>query len=328
MADLPALSPERDRLRDHVLDHDHPLPGFDAKTRSKYQDMFLMEEVDVVVATIAFGMGIDKSDIRFIVHFHPSRSLAAYYQEVGRAGRDGTLSQGVLFYSIAYAVMNLGAFFFVTAVNNHLKSEHLDDWQGLGFRAPWAGAMMVVFLASLTGVPPFAGFVGKFWLFLSVMDRQWFWLVILAGLNSVMGLFYYFKVVKALFLKPAEENRTPLKLHWLQYTVLAGMAIPTLGLGLFISTVSQSQQQAMMTNFFFILPFFMLSGFVFPIANMPIVVQWFTYLNPLQYFLVIIRGIFLKGTGLSTLWPQFLGLAILGLLVFPAAVNRFHKRMD
>jgi ABC-2 type transport system permease protein len=104
--------------------------------------------------------------------------------------------------------------------------------------------------------------------------------------------------------------------------------ISTLGIGLFISTVSKTQQQAMMTNFFFILPFFMLSGFVFPIANMPTVVQWFTYLNPLQYFLVIVRGIFLKGTGLNVLWPQFLGLAILGGFVFPAAVNRFRKRLD
>jgi ABC-2 type transport system permease protein len=83
-----------------------------------------------------------------------------------------------------------------------------------------------------------------------------------------------------------------------------------------------------MTNFFFIMPFFMLSGFVFPIANMPTVVQWFTYLNPLQYFLVIVRGIFLKGTGLAALWPQFLGLAILGAIVFPLAANRFRKRLD
>jgi len=104
--------------------------------------------------------------------------------------------------------------------------------------------------------------------------------------------------------------------------------ISTLGIGLFISTVSKTQQQAMMTNFFFIMPFFMLSGFVFPIANMPAVIQWFTYLNPLQYFLVIIRGIFLKGTGLDVLWPQFLGLTILGGIVFPAAVNRFRKRLD
>jgi len=104
--------------------------------------------------------------------------------------------------------------------------------------------------------------------------------------------------------------------------------LSTLGIGLFISTVSQTQQQAMMTNFFFILPFFMLSGFVFPIANMPSVVQWLAYLNPLRYLLVIIRGIFLKGTGIDVLWPQFLALGILGGVVFTGAVNRFRKRLD
>ena len=104
--------------------------------------------------------------------------------------------------------------------------------------------------------------------------------------------------------------------------------LSTLGTGLFISTVSATQQQAMMTTFFFILPFFMLSGFVFPIANMPMVVQWFTYLNPLRYFLVIIRGIFLKGVGFEVLWPQYLALMILGLIVFTGAVTRFRKRLD
>ena len=104
--------------------------------------------------------------------------------------------------------------------------------------------------------------------------------------------------------------------------------LSTLGIGLLISTVSRTQQQAMMTNFFFILPFFMLSGFVFPIANMPVVVQWLTHLNPLSHFLIIIRGVFLKGTGFGVLWPQFLELAILGGLVFTVAVNRFRKRLD
>jgi ABC-2 type transport system permease protein len=102
----------------------------------------------------------------------------------------------------------------------------------------------------------------------------------------------------------------------------------TLGIGLFISTVSKTQQQAMMTNFFFIMPFFMLSGFVFPIANMPQVIQWLTFLNPLKHFLIIIRGIFLKGTGFAVLWPQFLYLAILGAAVFIGAVNRFQKRSE
>ena len=104
--------------------------------------------------------------------------------------------------------------------------------------------------------------------------------------------------------------------------------LSTLGIGLFISTVSKTQQQAMMTTFFFILPFFMLSGFVFPIANMPEVVQWLTYLNPLRYFLTIIRGIFLKGVGLNILWPQYAALTILGFAVFAGAVGRFRKRLD
>lgn len=104
--------------------------------------------------------------------------------------------------------------------------------------------------------------------------------------------------------------------------------LSTLGIGLFISTVSKTQQQAMMTTFFFILPFFMLSGFVFPIANMPEVVQGLTYLNPLRYFLVIIRGIFLKGVGLHILWPQYVALAVLGIMVFTGAVGRFRKRLD
>ena len=104
--------------------------------------------------------------------------------------------------------------------------------------------------------------------------------------------------------------------------------LSTLSIGLFISTISSTRQQAMMTTFFFILPFLMLSGFIFPIANMPEVVQWLTYLNPLRFFLVIVRGIFLKGVGLEVLWPQCLALAILGIIVFSGAISLFKKRLD
>ncbi len=83
-----------------------------------------------------------------------------------------------------------------------------------------------------------------------------------------------------------------------------------------------------MTTFFFILPFFMLSGFVFPIANMPEIVQWLTYLNPLRYMLVVIRDTFLKGVGLEVFWSQFVALTIMGVAVFTAAVMRFRKRLD
>ncbi|HYG99471.1 MAG TPA: ABC transporter permease [Terriglobales bacterium] len=103
--------------------------------------------------------------------------------------------------------------------------------------------------------------------------------------------------------------------------------LSTLGIGLLISTVSQTQQQAMMSTFLFFLPAMMLSGFLFPIANMPEPVQWLTYVNPLRYFLVVIRAVFLKGTGLDILWPQFLALAIVGIVTFTVAVSRFRKTL-
>ncbi|PKN27533.1 MAG: ABC transporter permease [Deltaproteobacteria bacterium HGW-Deltaproteobacteria-21] len=101
-----------------------------------------------------------------------------------------------------------------------------------------------------------------------------------------------------------------------------------LALGLFISTISRNQQQALVTTFFFIFPIILLSGFIFPIANMPVVIQYFTYINPLRYFLVIIRDIFLKGTGLETLWPQVLALLGIGVAVMTLAVKRVSKTLD
>jgi ABC-2 type transport system permease protein len=101
----------------------------------------------------------------------------------------------------------------------------------------------------------------------------------------------------------------------------------TLGVGLVISTFSNTQQQAMMGTFFFYMPAMLLSGFMFPIANMPTVVQWLTFLNPMRYFLVIIRGIFLKGVGVSVLWPQMLALAVLGTATLALASRRFRKTL-
>ncbi|MSO29933.1 MAG: ABC transporter permease, partial [Acidobacteria bacterium] len=97
---------------------------------------------------------------------------------------------------------------------------------------------------------------------------------------------------------------------------------------LFISTISNTQQQAMMTSTFFILtPMLYLSGFIFPIENMPAAIQPLTYLIPLRYFVVILRGIFLKGVGLETLWPQALALFGFGVGILTLAVLRSSKRL-
>lgn len=103
--------------------------------------------------------------------------------------------------------------------------------------------------------------------------------------------------------------------------------LSTLGLGLLSSSLSSTQQQAMMTTtFFFMLPMIYLSGFIFPIENMPTVIQYATYLIPLRYYLVIVRGIFLKGVGWDVLWPQFAALTTWGLIVITLAAARTRKR--
>ena len=102
----------------------------------------------------------------------------------------------------------------------------------------------------------------------------------------------------------------------------------TLGIGLFISTVSRTQQQAMMSVFLFYFPAVLLSGFMFPIANMPVPVQYLTYANPLRFFLVILRGIFLKGAGPVTLWPQMAALLAMGLMTLLFTTRRFRKTMS
>jgi ABC-2 type transport system permease protein len=102
----------------------------------------------------------------------------------------------------------------------------------------------------------------------------------------------------------------------------------TLGAGLFLSTISHTQQQAMMASFFFSMPAFMLSGFAFPLRNMPAGVQYLTYLNPVRYFIEIVRGIFLKGVGVEVLWPQMAALAVYGIAVLGMSAARFQKKLD
>jgi len=104
--------------------------------------------------------------------------------------------------------------------------------------------------------------------------------------------------------------------------------LSALAIGLLISTLCRTQQQAFATNFFVLNPMFILSGFSFPIHSMPEALQWITLLDPLRYFLVIVRGTFLKGVGLDVLWPQFAALAVIGAVLLTLSVLRFRKSLD
>jgi ABC-2 type transport system permease protein len=101
--------------------------------------------------------------------------------------------------------------------------------------------------------------------------------------------------------------------------------VTMLGLGLLLSTVSQTQQQAIMGSFFFTMPALMLSGFTFPIRNMPEPIQWLTFVNPMRYYIEIVRGVVLKGIGLSVLWPQTLALAVFAVVLLWLGAVRFRS---
>ncbi len=109
-------------------------------------------------------------------------------------------------------------------------------------------------------------------------------------------------------------------------TILFLMCV--LAIGLFISTISKTQQQAMVTAFFFIMPAILFSGFGSPISSMPEAMQWLTYLNPLRYFQEVLRSVYLKGTGLTALWQEMSAMGLLSIIMLAISVLRFQKSLD
>lgn len=142
---------------------------------------------------------------------------------------------------------------------------------------------------------------------------------------AIVGIFQVALVVAAALL----IFRIPMRGSIL---LLFGCAVlfllSTLGVGLFISTISHTQQQAMMSSFFFFMPAMLLSGFAFPIRNMPVSVQLLTYLNPLRYFMQIVRDLFLKGTGIESFWRQMVALTVFGVAILGLSALRFRKKLD
>lgn len=138
--------------------------------------------------------------------------------------------QYILFYLLIYLFMNLGAFFVVILIADKLGSEEIDAYRGLRLRAPLLAVAMSIFLFSLTGIPPFAGFFGKLWLFGAVIDAKWYWLAVIGIINSVIALYYYVRVVKAMFLEDSTETGE-LKISRPHLVLLIIFVIPTILLG-------------------------------------------------------------------------------------------------
>ena len=138
--------------------------------------------------------------------------------------------QAILFYLIVYLFMNLGAFFVVILVANELGSETIDGYRNLKSRAPFVAVAMAIFLFSLTGLPPFAGFFGKWLLFSAVIKQELYWLAVIGLLNSVISLYYYARIVKAMFLESSDETET-ISFSRGNLALLIVFVVPTLVIG-------------------------------------------------------------------------------------------------
>ncbi|MGD8503968.1 MAG: NADH-quinone oxidoreductase subunit N [Syntrophobacterales bacterium] len=140
--------------------------------------------------------------------------------------------RSVVFYLVVYLFMNLGAFAVVTLVASAGGSEEIHSYRGLGSRAPYVCVAMAIFLFSLIGLPPFAGFVGKVYLFAAVIYKKIYWLALVAALNTVISLYYYLRVVKAMFLEKSTEP-IQIQVSFGSQVILFALLVPTLGLGIY-----------------------------------------------------------------------------------------------
>ncbi len=156
-------------------------------------------------------------------------------------GNDGTAA--VMVYFVVYLFMNLGAFYVVMLIANKTGSEHIDDYKGLGKKAPLLSVAMAVFLVSLTGLPPTAGFIGKWMIFLSLINAKMIAIAIIGVLNSVVSLYYYVRVIRNLFLRDEDKaTEGTFKFPLAQQVLLYSLLIPTLYFGLFFNELVEFAQ--------------------------------------------------------------------------------------
>jgi NADH-quinone oxidoreductase subunit N len=232
------------RFFNQVLADGGAMGGLDASSVASLPWANIMSLLAVITMTLGNVVAIQQNNIKRMLAY--SSIAHAGYMLLAMPVMSGDSVYAIMIYLVMYLFMNLGAFFVVITVKNKTGGETLDDYKGLGWEMPLIGVVMTIFMVSLTGLPPSAGFVGKFYIFASLIKggNQFYWLVVVGGINSVVSLYYYFRVVKVMFLE-GERKDTILQ----PPTVMAGMllatAIPTVILGIYWTPVADWIQSSL-----------------------------------------------------------------------------------
>jgi NADH-quinone oxidoreductase subunit N len=196
--------------------------------------------IAALTMTLANIIGLQQTNIIRLLAYSSIAHMG--YLLLGLVGGGDLGITGVYLYGWVYLFMNLGAFAVVISLSNVLGSDDISAYAGLAKRSPLMAGLLTLFLVSLAGIPPTAGFIAKFYVFLAAYQGGFIWLIILAALNSVISVGYYFKIVHWMYFKPAQSNQ-PIVLGSSERLTLAATSFFTLFLGLapqFFVTTAQA----------------------------------------------------------------------------------------
>jgi NADH-quinone oxidoreductase subunit N len=203
----------------------------------------LIAVLSVLTMTVGNLIALWQSNLKRLLAY--SSIAQAGYMLMGAVVLNNEGIAAILLYFMIYLVMNLGAFYVVMLIGNAIGSEDIEDYRGLGARAPVLSVALSIFLVSLTGLPPTAGFVGKLYLFAALINNGWVWLAIVGALNSVISLYYYVKVMRNMYLRGDEETvGAPLTFPRAQVATALVLVIPTLLFGVYFSPLVRLAQES------------------------------------------------------------------------------------
>jgi NADH-quinone oxidoreductase subunit N len=196
---------------------------------------FIIAILSVLTMTLGNFVAVWQTNMKRLLAY--SSIAHAGYMLMGVVVMTDVGVTAILIYFVMYLIMNLGAFFVVMLLANKIGSEEIEDYTGIGYRAPLLGICMVIFLISLTGLPPTAGFIGKWYLFIAVLNAHYYWLAVVGVLNSVVSLYYYVKIFRNMFVKGVDLVQEPLKFSGSNIALTLLFAIPTLIFGMWFTPI-------------------------------------------------------------------------------------------
>ncbi|MEE9166743.1 MAG: NADH-quinone oxidoreductase subunit N [Candidatus Neomarinimicrobiota bacterium] len=201
----------------------------------------------VSAATMILGnlVAIQQSNIKRLLAYSSIAHAGYIMMGIPVMSQDGIYA--MIFYIVIYLFMQLGAFLVAILISNQYKTELIDEYSGMGFKSPFLGVLMAVFMFSLTGIPPTAGFIGKFYLFAALINGgpQFYWLAVVGAINSVVSLYYYMRVVKVMFFEGESQQELYLPPRP-SSSLLLVLGIPTILFGVYWSPIASWVHNSLM----------------------------------------------------------------------------------